>query len=221
MKVIEYLYHTFISDFLDENSIVIDLGGNKGEFTKFIIEKFNSNIYVIEPIPEFYNQIPDHHKIKKFQYCIANQKEVEIFIPENQCPTTYDRNSNNKIICQGITLEKFLKENNISKLDLLKVDIEGAEIEMFETSSDEILKSINQITVEFHDFLWQELKPRVEKIKKRLIKLGFYCIPFSIKNNGDVLFIKKSLINYSKYLFLKYIWRYVLGLKRAIKRIIF
>lgn len=170
--------------------------------------------------PNYIIQIINNSKIKKFNYCISSQKEIEIFIPEKQCATIYDKNFENKLICRGITLEKFLKENNIYKIDLLKVDIEGAEIEMFETSPGEILKSINQITVEFHDFLWPELKPRVEKIKKRLIKLGFYCIPFSIKNNGDVLFIKRSLISYSKYLFLKYIWRYVLGFKRVVIRII-
>jgi FkbM family methyltransferase len=218
MKVKEKLLHTFIADFINEDSIVLDLGGNKGEFSKFIVDEFRATAYVIEPIPELFNQIPEHPKIKKFQYCISQEKDVEISIPENQCATIYDKNCNKKIICKGITLEDFLKENNIKKVDLLKVDIEGAEIEMFENLSEEILKNINQITVEFRDFLWPELKPKVELIKNKIQNSGFYCIPFSITNNGDVLFIKKNLISKFQYLYLKYFERFRRGFIRRIKR---
>jgi FkbM family methyltransferase len=218
MEIKEKLLHHFIKDFIDENSIIVDLGGNKGEFSKFIVDEFMATAYVIEPIPELFNQIPEHPKIKKFQYCISQEKDVEISILENQCATIYDKNFNKKIICKGITLEDFLKENNIKKVDLLKVDIEGAEIEMFENLSEEILKNINQITVEFHDFLWPELKPKVELIKNKIKNLGFYCIPFSITNNGDVLFIKKNLISKLQYLYLKYFERFRKGFIRRIKR---
>lgn len=218
MKIIECLNHNFIADFLDDNSIVVDLGGNRGEFAKFVFENFNSNIYVVEPILELYNQIFENFKIKKFNYCISNYKKVEISIPKNQCATIYDKNFKNKTICDGITLEELIKQNNIYKIDLLKVDIEGAEIEMFETISDNILKNINQITIEFHDFLWPELKFKIEKIKKMIENNGFYCIKFSIKNNGDVLFIKKDLISKVNYFYLKYFYRYILGIKRVLNR---
>ncbi|MCS7200793.1 MAG: FkbM family methyltransferase [Patescibacteria group bacterium] len=218
MRIIEYLSHSFIADFLDDNSIVIDLGGNRGEFAKFIFENFNSTIYVVEPILELYNQILENSKIKKFNYCISNQKEIEVSIPESQCATIYDKNFKNKIICKGITLKELINQNNISKIDLLKVDIEGAEIEMFETIPNYILKNINQITIEFHDFLWPELRFKVEKIKEMIKDNGFYCIKFSIKNNGDVLFVKKDLIPKIYYFYLKYFYRYILGIKRILSR---
>jgi hypothetical protein len=77
MKVKEKLLHTFIADFIDEDSIVLDLGGNKGEFSKFIVDEFRATAYVIEPIPELFNQIPEHPKIKKFQYCISKKKMLK------------------------------------------------------------------------------------------------------------------------------------------------
>ena len=218
MEIKEKLLHHFIENFIDENSIIVDLGGNKGEFSKFIVDEFKAKSYVMEPIPELFNQIPENPKIKKFQCCISKEKNIEISIPENQCATIYDKNFNKKIICKGITLEDFLKENNIKKVDLLKVDIEGAEIEMFENLSEEILKNINQITVEFHDFLWPELKSKVELIKNKIQNSEFYCISFSITNNGDVLFVKKNLISKFQYLYLKYFERFRRGLIRRIKR---
>jgi len=221
------LLHTFISDFVKPGSVVIDLGANIGEFSKFIVDNFGSLVYALEPIPELFEVIPENPRIRKFQFCISKEKIVELLIPENQCATFYDKNFNKKIICKGITLEDFLKENKIHKIDLLKVDIEGAEIEMFENISYDVLENIDQITVEFHDFLWPELKFRVENIKRRLSENGFYCIPFTFFNNGDVLFIRRELISRCSYFYLKYFIKYVIGLGRiaagqtGIKKFIF
>jgi hypothetical protein len=100
MKIREKLLHHFIEDFIDENSIIVDLGGNKGEFSKFIVDEFRATAYVIEPIPELFNQIPEHPKIKKFRYCISQEKDFEISIPENQCATIYDKNFNKKLFAK-------------------------------------------------------------------------------------------------------------------------
>ena len=55
---------------LDNDSIVIDLGGYHGLWTKKISQKFNCNILTIEPIPEFYNKM-----INEFDYYLKNNRE--------------------------------------------------------------------------------------------------------------------------------------------------
>ena len=40
---------------LNEDSIVIDLGGYTGVWAQQIIDKYNPNMYILEPIEEFYN----------------------------------------------------------------------------------------------------------------------------------------------------------------------
>ncbi len=47
MKLIEKLAHTFVADFLNENSIFLDLGGNRGEFAKFLVDNFNCFVYTM------------------------------------------------------------------------------------------------------------------------------------------------------------------------------
>ena len=54
----------------------------------------------------------------------------------------------------------------------MKVDIEGSEIGMFDSASDEDLCMCTQITVEFHVFVYPEQRPQVEAIKKDCICLG-------------------------------------------------
>ena len=55
---------------LNSDSIVVDLGGYKGDFADIIHTKFNSNVYVFEPFKEFYNVIEErfnsNEKIRVF-----------------------------------------------------------------------------------------------------------------------------------------------------------
>ena len=98
------------------------------------------------------------------------------------------------------------------------MDIEGAEMEILETAPAELLRRARQITVEFHDFLYPELLPRVKAIQRRLAAAGFYVINFSQFTNGDVLFVRRDLISYPQYLFLKYPVKYGRGVRRLLAR---
>lgn len=79
---------------------------------------------------------------------------------------------------------------------------------------------IKQLTVEFHDFLYPELKNQVEELKQKISSFGFYCIPFSLTTNGDVLFIRKVEISFAKYILVKYILRYIRGVIRKARKIL-
>ena len=66
-----------------------------------------------------------------------------------------------------VALEKFCQEREIKAIDLLKVDIEGAELELFENFSIEFLEKIRQVTIEFHDHLNIGDIPRIKSIIKK------------------------------------------------------
>jgi hypothetical protein len=81
----------------------------------------------------------------------------------------------------------------IDHIDLMKVDIEGSEIERFDTISDDLLDRIDQMTVEFHDFLPEyELAAKVRATLDRLIGLGWLSIVFSRRDHSDVLLINRK-----------------------------
>ncbi len=54
----------------------------------------------------------------------------------------------------GITVDKIMKDFNLKKIDILKIDIEGAEKEVFQDTSFWI-KKVNSIVIELHE----DLKP--------------------------------------------------------------
>ncbi len=73
---------------LNENSIVFDLGGYKGEFASEIFNKYGSKIYVFEPILVFYDIIKskfsDLPKIQAFHFGLGSKNEkMKISLTDN------------------------------------------------------------------------------------------------------------------------------------------
>jgi FkbM family methyltransferase len=58
-------------------------------------------------------------------------------------------------------------------LDICKIDIEGAEYELFESSSDEMVCKIRYLIMEFHD-----TKNRMQPLLNRILSLGFQDVTF-------------------------------------------
>lgn len=52
--------------------------------------------------------------------------------------------------CPCESLEEILRRENVSRVDLLKVDCEGAEYAIIEHTSDSVLRRIDRIMMEFH-----------------------------------------------------------------------
>ncbi len=216
--------HTFIKKLIDGNSVVLDLGANEGGFSKTISEKFGCKVYAVEPIPNLFELIPETGLIKKIKAAVSNKSGiVNIYLPEDRCATMYNKKgevNEKSISVEALSLADLMGGFGIDKLDLIKIDIEGEEVPILESLGLEEFKKINQWTIEFHDFLYPEMHEAVENIKRKIINCGFFCIPFSITNNGDVLFVKKDCISFLKFIYLKYFLRYRLGVIRRLKRII-
>jgi FkbM family methyltransferase len=217
--------HHFYSKYLNSNATIVDLGSHLGEFSSEISKMFGCNCYAVEAFPELYTKIQTNGLIKKYNYAICKHNDSIIFSVSNNLEASHiiqkKDESKNSIIVQGITFKDFINKYHITNIDLLKIDIEGAEIDLFDSINDETLTNIKQLTIEFHDFVFP-VKKEVKSIIKRLKKLGFYCIKFSWHTNGDILFINRNQYKFSyiDYLVSKYIVRNFYVVKRGLKKIL-
>jgi hypothetical protein len=147
--------------------------------------------------------------VQKFNLAISSANApIKIYLAEhpecNSIKPTFDveHQTQEVITVEGVTLDSFLSTNQLDSLDLLKIDIEGAEDELFKAVSDANLQRVKQITIEFHDFLSGAIRTdAVLQIIHRLKGIGFYCLPFSYMLAGmkhaDVLFINTKMCNLS------------------------
>lgn len=214
LKITSHRGHTFSENLLSSDSIIVDFGAHLGDFSHELSRGIKCKCYAVEALPALYEKIPESSLVKKFNYAVTSSNNpVEFYIsnqPEsssiNSKVANFEDGSKGVVTVEGITLESFLKNNRIEMVDLLKLDIEGAEVEVFKSTSDDTLRQIKQITIEFHDFLDGMSIEEVRAIEDRLVNLGFFCIPFSYLfggNNLDLLFINKKLCKISHKNWLK------------------
>ncbi len=200
--------HHYIRKLLDTNSIIVDLGGHKGEFSSKISEEHNCMCHTVEAHPYHFRRIKESDKVKKHNHAVVgNEGETFLYLshnPESHTVIKPKEGTHRKIKVNSTTLKSFIHRVKLKKVDLLKVDIEGSEIELFDSTPAPIIKSIKQITIEFHDFIDSELKPDVKRIIKYLKNLGFFYINFSPMKYHDVLFINRDHYSKLDYFFLKY-----------------
>ena len=94
-----------------------------------------------------------------------------------------------------------MKVSNVNKVDLIKLDIEGAEIDALNSLDKNILKKIKQITLEFHGFMFPSKTHDIARLIKNL-REHFYFFDFSLNEPlRDCIFIKKSYLNFVEYSF--------------------
>jgi FkbM family methyltransferase len=227
-KIIARRAHHFVIGLLGKESIIIDLGANRGHFSTEVISDCGATCYAIEAVPRLYQFIPESPRIRKFNLAICKTDGPVSFNISSQeesgsmsaLPDTMIEES---IEIQGMTLKSFIEANNLKQIDLLKMDIEGAEIDLLKSIDDSTLRKIRQITVEFHDFLpYFDQAADIILIKARLKKLGFACIKYSMSCHADVLFINQHNAGLSalEITYINWIDRYVRAFKRGIKRFI-
>jgi len=220
-------WHTLHPRFLGPNSRVLDLGANYGLFSRFMVERFGCECVAIEPSPVPFQGIRTNDRISKRQIAIVPEPgDVSFHIrSESVSSSIYQLDTHqhlDTITVPGVTLEQLLQELGWSELDLLKSDIEGAEIQVLEATSDDCLRRIKQISVEFHDFSRITPAKQVEATIRRLERLGFSSVRMSRIGHQDTWLINRKLcpLSTSEFLYIKYAVRNWLGLRRVVDRMV-
>jgi hypothetical protein len=130
-------------------------------------------------------------------------------------------NSATSVVVDGVTLSDLLDRHAIKHVDLLKVDIEAAELPMFENTPDRTLLACDQISVEFHDFLDPAQAPGVDAAIRRFRALGFGCFRGSLTERDDMLFVNPNARLRAIEAFwmkLRYLW--LRGLRRRARSLL-
>jgi FkbM family methyltransferase len=226
MKLTRICEHTFIIDVLSSSCKILDLGVNKAEFTLGIKEKIKDcQIFGAEANPILYRDLPNISNFTCINAAVAGYDGEAIFYksPDIDGSIVIEYNTvenNERFNIKAVSLPKLFELSGFNEIDLLKIDVEGSELEIFESTSADFLKnSVKQITCEFHDFINPDDIPRIKGIINKLENIGFSTKKFSYHTYGDVLFINKKFISLNFTFNCKfYIIKYSLGISRALSK---
>jgi FkbM family methyltransferase len=195
MRIETVFGHTFISDLISKDGLVIDCGANDGQFAKWISANIGCKIEGFEPDPSLYPKLFNIKGGIFYNEAIAAIDGTATLALGNKfCSTIRYRESEMQQTLQVKQrgFASYVKENKINEIELLKLDIEGAEIDLLTNTDPETLLKCKQITVEFHDFLYRKDIPLIKKTLTRLRSIGFWVVCFSFHTFGNVLFVNKK-----------------------------
>ena len=196
--------HHFISSWLAAANeygrlLVVDLGMNEGEFSREIMRRYpNARVVAVEANPDLALAGRHSANLRCYNCAIASENGPVTFGIDrvNSTASSLDVSSDHSetVTVDGVQFSELLQRAEIDGevIDILKIDIEGSELELFERTADRVLFNVRQISVEFHAFVNPDHEPRIAKILRRMTSLNFHCIDFT-RNCQDVLMINKSL----------------------------
>ncbi len=197
--------HSIYAPPLNSDSVVLDLGANRGEFAKQMSARFGGRYFLAEANPRLAEQLRADDRFPVWDCAVADKEgEVDFHINQNdlgssllELPSRWFRET---VAIRARRLESLIAEVDAMRIDLLKLDIEGAEVAVLRDVSESTLRAIGQITVEFHsDPQWEfGIRREAEAVIRRLRSLGFLCLDFSsltfLATRCDVLFLNRQLL---------------------------
>lgn len=199
--IMEELWKSRIYDpylpFKKEGSVALDVGANVGLVSYYLAQHFEK-VYAMEPSTEHFgnllkmldfNQITNVEAIKKALF--MENGEFMFGGPKSNTTakslhmaTWQEGKPEEKV--QAITLEKLFEEYKIEHINLMKLDIEGSEVEVLSHPSfKSVAGKIDTILVERHS--WNQRHPN--QLNEALKNAGFTLE--TIPNSADLLVAKR------------------------------
>ena len=212
--------HTLHTRFLTPESVVLDLGANQGCFSRTMMQRFRCRCIAVEPSPAMFQQIEPHPLLQKYNVAIAPCEGTFDFhvsdIPVSSSLGYKPEHWLETIPIQCRKLDTFITELEVPRIDVLKMDIEGIEIDVLRSCSDQVLRSVGQITVEFHDHIGVVSKTDIEAQIQRFQALGFLHFSRYLGCHYDTLFVNQVLcpISTAEYFWFRHVVRNWQGIGR-------
>lgn len=164
---IEVFHQVFVEKQYDTNhyknpKTIIDAGANVGLFSVLMRNKFpDAKLISIEPDPENFEMVQKNlgnydniHLLNKGVW----SKDVKLKILDETAAKwgirVVEDNENGKI--EAICIDSIMKEFGLESIDLLKMDIEGSEKDVFSQNYENWLPKVKILVIELHDFMLKD-----------------------------------------------------------------
>jgi len=199
----------FVRKIVKEGMVVFDIGAHLGKYTKLfsLLVGDKGKVYSFEPTPASFKKLAcslkelncsnvtlvnkgiysENHAITINEFPEKFNSWNSIGHPEMDNP---DKPGQivpiiNSVEVQAVTLDSFCKEQNVSTIDYLKVDVEGAEIHVLKGASNLLeRKAIRFLQFEISKKMLEGMNTEAKRVFDFLKSKGYEC--YSIEPDGNI-----------------------------------
>jgi FkbM family methyltransferase len=212
MNYLEFFVRDKYKRFIEKYDTVVDVGANVGIFTSYLLYKrAANNIIAVEcdsrALKDLKNNFYINPAVTVIEkalnvsnepitlYEVIDNPVTSTTITDSDLQFRNDRLLSIPKLVNSITLEEIV--NDFGTIDLLKVDIEGGEYNIFEKVSNHTLNSINNILIECH-FFERDYLEKYQRLISKLENCGFVVEEYEIGQSqkageSEVIFAKRRI----------------------------
>jgi FkbM family methyltransferase len=147
-----------------DEEVIVDAGANIGFFTLFAARQSpHARIFSIEPFPESYERLCQNvrnnrlnDRVTSLNCALGKSSETRMMKlsgkrSQSRRVVAFDETkSGDAAAVSTQTIEQVFDLHAITRVDLLKMDIEGGEYEAFFSTRNDVLRRIHSIALEYH-----------------------------------------------------------------------
>ena len=178
---------------LPSDPVVVDIGGYIGDFSLYAVKYLNAKrVVVYEPTTENFAILKQNvanngydDRIVAVNKAVSSSHEVVLNVQKQEGEevhvSAYMYQDAERRSIPSVTLEELMTTHNLLSVDLLKVDCEGGEYDIFPSVPDSVLKRIRNIAFEYHRIEGYE-----EKLKSVLHRLR--SAGYMVRQEPDIVY---------------------------------
>lgn len=194
-----------LKNFIKKGDMVFDVGANAGEYS-YVFEKLSGSgfVYSFEPIPKLFNELKRlFSKVNLYKIALSDKEVITQFkIPviggskfetRGKLDIDYvepDELSSEMIEVECKTLDLFVEDNDIKKLDFIKIDVEGHELKVLQGARKSIteFKPIMLIEIEqrHHNFSISNIFDHIESLDYQIQFYDLGSLQFKPVNQFNI-----------------------------------
>lgn len=173
-----------ILKYTNEDTIFLDIGANIGYYSVLLSDKVKK-VYAFEPVTENYLLLNKNIEVNNLKNVTAVHKalsnkngEVEMFIDKlnggghsMQINNVLDTNSSEFI--PSIRLDDYIESEGIENINLIKIDVQGAEGLVFEGAMETLKKFKPIIMMEYDPKMLSNFGTDPEKLLNMFKEMGY------------------------------------------------
>jgi FkbM family methyltransferase len=169
---------------LQNRPVIIDVGAHHGAYAiviGHIVRPFGGRVIAVEPNPQAYKALQSNVQLNNLEDVVICEQaavsdkpgSMHLLLDDSQSQITL-RKSNVSVPVEAITMKLLLDKHGIRSVDLLIIDVEGAELPVLKGFPWEMVK-VKKIFCELHPYAWADFKYKGEEMRQFLIARSFDC----------------------------------------------
>lgn len=179
-NVLEYVffqqYHLPPKEFLlRENPVIVDLGSNVGcTLVDFKMRYPGATVYGYEMHPENFEMAKVNTKDLKavhvYNKAVWTERGSVTFATKNLTDAfaidKHAKGGDGAINIPSVSIADIIRDNNLDTVDFIKMDIEGAEVEIFDSNNLDWLNNVSSMNIEFHNIPDAKLNKYIDLLER-------------------------------------------------------